>query len=351
MDVLAVNYEWPNTTSNCGGGGRIGKQLVDGLRERGHNVTVVTDDADGHYATFPARRFGAIGDAIDRHDPDVVHGQFAVPSSLPLAVLAAGRDLPLVVSVMGADIYDPTRYQRLRRLLRPVVRWVLSVADRVVAPSRDMRARVQGGFPVDPDVVHYGIPPGRYAWRSRTPDGAPALLSVCRLVERKHLRAAIRAVEQLRAGGIDATYTIVGEGPRGDALRELAADRDWLSVPGYADDLQPVYDDADLFVLPSLHEAFGIVCLEALAAGLPVVTTQTGGQTDVVGSAVGAIASTTRSGTDPPAATADALADAITDAIERYDTIQANTQGYVRREFSRERMVDAYDRTFQAVTN
>jgi len=98
MHILMVNYEWPGRTENCGGGGRIGNRLAEGLRDRGHEVTVVADAADGHYATFPVRRHPAIRREVASADPDVIHGQFVLPSSL----LLHRFDRPTVVSCMGS---------------------------------------------------------------------------------------------------------------------------------------------------------------------------------------------------------------------------------------------------------
>lgn len=335
MDILTVNYEWPAVTDNCGGGGRIGKVLTDGLRARGHNVTVVTDDADGHYATFPVRCYRKIRHEITSLDPDVIHGQFSIPTSIPLARLASKFDVPYVVTPMGADVYDPTRYELIRPATRHVNRRIFDRSAAVTPPSTDLAERMVSGD-YDSDVIHYGIDPNDWEWRERQRNGPLNILTVCRLVERKNLDVAADTVQRYRRQHGAAKWRVVGKGPLADEV----SNNDVADWRGYVDDLQAEFDWADVFFLPSKHEAFGIVFLEALAAGLPVVTSDCGGQTDII--AHGAVGLYT---TPEP----KALAAALQSIDSEYSWFQSNTRNYVRDNFNQESMVDAYERTFEAV--
>lgn len=332
-----VNYEWPGVTENCGGGGRIATDLAAGLRDRGHTVTVITDDRDGHYLTFPFRTYRRVVQTIRSHDIDVIHGQFAVPSSLCLPRIATTHDIPLVVSVMGADVYDPTRYSAVRPFVDAVVARVLSAANAVVAPSRDMQARVDEKYDLDAELVHYGVQPDDCQWKRREPGNTLRVLTVCRLVERKNLEAALGALFHAKHQGLDVTWDIVGTGPLYDRYSDNWNDVEWLTMYGYVDDLQERFDAADVFMLPSHHEAFGIVFLEALEAGLPVVTSDHGGQTDIVTNGVGETA---------PPDDAEALGDALCTIATNYDEYQAATRHYVSERFSRDEMVTEYTRIY-----
>ncbi len=337
-DPLLVNYEYPSVTSNCGGGGRVTELLLEELSERGSNPMLVTDVADGHYATFPIRVYQDLEREIKTASPALLHGHFSLPSSLPLPRLSSRHDLPLVVSVMGADVYDPSRFQAIRPLADKANEYIFREADRIVAPSTDMLERIPPEFQAKTELIHYGIDPSGWEFRDRDAPAAPSILTVARLVDRKNLRTAIDAVDELRSDGIPAEYRIVGTGPNEEELRALAAERDWLTVSGYVDDLQTAYDAADLFFLPSHHEAFGMVFLEALACGLPVVTSNVGGQTDIVTNDVGATASPDD---------ARQLKAALEGVIDDYDRIQPSTRKRLENHFSQSRMAREYQGIYQ----
>lgn len=345
MKILLVNYEFPGVTANCGGGGEVTKQLADGLLDRGHKVEIFTDEADGSYLTFPVRTYRELRERVDLFEPDVIHGCFSIPTSVLLPKISREFGVPLVVSVMGADVYDPTRYKWIRPVLDACNRHVLSAADAVVSPSTDMAARVRRKYALDPDVIHYGIDADAWDWTRRDVDAEVRLLSVSRLVDRKNLENAVRAVGKLRESGVNATFTIVGKGPSREKLSALKAKRgyDWLELAGYVPDLQETFDTHDVFFLPSEHEAFGMVFLEALASGLPVVTTSTGGQSDIL-----------RDGELMPGALAESdspeeLAETICGVVAEYVAYQERTGGYVSSLFSRENMVSGYEAVYERV--
>jgi len=338
MRVLHVNYEFPGTTTNCGGGGRVTALLDEWLPQHGIESRVVTDDADGHWSTFPARALPKVRRAIRDFEPDILHGHFALPSSAGLPLLAWEHDLPLVVSVMGADVFDPSRFQSLRWASDRVVGRILDSSDAVVAPSEDMVSRTETRHDVDARRIPYGIDASRWRWRAREPPESPTVLTVARQVERKRLQRGVHAIDELRHRGYpEARYRLVGDGPQHDLLTGIAADCPWIDVPGYVDDLQAEFDRADLFLLPSDHEAFGIVLLEALACGLPCVVTETGGQTDVVSDDVGATAAPDNV----------ALAEKMGYVLDHYDEFQQATEDYVSQWYSADAMAGEYGRLYR----
>lgn len=339
MQITLVNYEFPGITENCGGGGQVTKKLHDGLWTAGHTPSLVTDERDGHYATFPVRSYNRLKARIEAEDPDVLHGHFSLPSSLLLPRVASAFDLPLIISVMGADIYDPTRYQLLRPAMDRLNEFLLPQADATVAMSTDMRHRAQS-FGQPCSVIPGGIDPEAWQWRERDPPDTPKILTVARLVERKNLHTAAMAVQRLRQQGPAAEYRIVGTGPERAELEAEYGHHDWFELRGYVDDLQAEYDWADAFFLPSIHEGFGMVFLEALACGLPVVTSSVGGQTDIVDSSVGQLA---------PADNATLQAGALQSIIDDYASYQAATEGYVADNFHVDQMIRQYEGLYQEV--
>jgi glycosyltransferase involved in cell wall biosynthesis len=115
----------------------------------------------------------------------------------------------------------------------------------------------------------------------------PVVLSVARQYRRKNTRSLLRAFAGLRGTHPGASLRIVGEGPELPALRSLAGQLgidDVVSFVGSLDGmsaLQQEYARADIFCLPSLQEGFGIVYLEAMAAGLPIAAARAGAVPEV----------------------------------------------------------------------
>ena len=313
MRILVVNYEYPPLG---GGGGVLTHTLVTELARR-HEVTVLTTRTEGlpsesyddgaHIVRIPvvgrrdlakasvpsmlsfvpgARRRGAA--LFERSAPDVVHTFFAVPSGPAGAWLARRTGAAHVVTVIGADIHDPSRafspdrFPPLRRAVTNVVR----TADAVTAISRDIaqRAKALTRRP-DIEVVSCAVElpsppkPDRLAlgWRKHQ----FVVLTIARLVSRKGLDTLIRGVGR---AGAPIALEIVGDGPLRRSLEELAD----AEAPGRirfagtldATDKNLRLASADAFALVSLHEGFGLVYLEAMHAGLPVLAGDTGGQTD-----------------------------------------------------------------------
>lgn len=155
------------------------------------------------------------------------------------------------------------------------------VSDQTITPSPVTRARLidHGAVPGRVTVVPNGVDLPAIAASPRSPR-AYDLLFVGRLIEHKHVDVLISAVGELGRVGIVVTCAIVGEGPEGDRLvaiaeREGCADR--VEFMGGLDEQAEIFGlmkSANLLVLPSTREGYGIVVAEAIACGLRVVTTR-----------------------------------------------------------------------------
>jgi len=166
--------------------------------------------------------------------------------------------------------------------------------DRVVCVSEAARRSLVECRPSVEDravVIRNGIDLSRFAPEEPIPreKGPPVVVSVGRLREGKNLAEALSAVSML--DHLRPVYRIVGEGPMRSALEALSAD---LGLEGRAeflgarDDVPEVLAGADVLLHPSLSEGFGLVVLEAMAAGLPVVCTDLAALREVVGGTGGA---------------------------------------------------------------
>lgn len=325
MNSLLVSYEFP---PDCGGGGRVAASLADQLDGIGHDVDLVC--GDGNYLRFPLRSWQTIRNTIASKEPDVVHGVFSLPSSVFLPGLAGLADVPLIVSVMGSDVYNPRRFQRIRPLLDRVNKHVLGAADAVVAPSWDLQQRVEN-LGVDCQRIPHGIETSAHAWRARERHDPVRILTVSRLAPGKNVDVAIDAVRELREVR-DAELRICGDGSESAPVAAAADRHDWVDWRGWVEDTAPHYDWADLFLLPSQWEAFGLVYCEALASGLPVVAAPHGGPQDIVRPSVGELA-------EP---SVEAQAQALNWVCADYNSYQAATEGYVADRFSADKMSRQY---------
>lgn len=341
MKVLLVNYEYPTITANCGGGGAVTKTLYENLKQSKHTVQLYTDFADRSHYTFPARHHLSLASTTNKFDPDVVNAHFTLPTGLTAARVCQTTNTPLVTTAMGADLHDPTRYNLARPILNHLNHYVFNRSDKILTPSLDMGKRIPRRHQSNAKVTHYGIDPDNWTWSPRSRDQNLNVLTVCRLVDRKNLDLAIRTIENAGGRGLNLTHTIVGTGPKHDELEDQYGHLDWLTIKGYVDDLQSEYDKHDVFFLPSKHEAFGIVYLEALASGLPVIMSDTGGQTDIIkhDSRVGTAARPN----------VEALTHAFEKIWQEYDERQRATKNYIRDHFSARKMTKQYLQTYREV--
>jgi glycosyltransferase involved in cell wall biosynthesis len=224
---------------------------------------------------------------------DVVNTHFVVPSGPVGHLLARAAGIPNVLSVHGGDLFDPSKASSPHRhaWLRTPIRYLLNAADEVVGQSRDTVRHVADIYrlarPVE--LIPLGIerPPPADAGDTRkrlgiAPDGF-VMVTVGRLVARK---STVQLVQALAAcARADAHLVVVGDGPDSAALRSAAANagvEQRVHLLGHVSDeiKYQALAAADIFASTSQHEGFGLVFLEAMAFGLPVVCYDRGGQTD-----------------------------------------------------------------------
>jgi rhamnosyl/mannosyltransferase len=219
---------------------------------------------------------------IGRQRPDITHLHFPYPIG-EIGQLLCGRGRPTVITYHS----DVVRQAGILRLYAPVLRQVLARADRILVSSPAYRESSPYLRPLAArcTVVPIGIEYDRFAtprpdeaarWRARYP--GPLLLFVGRLRYYKGLNYLLAAMVE-----IPATLLIAGDGPEAPALRAQAQA---LGVAGRVHflgdvaeaDLPGLYQAADVFVLPSSRrsEAYGIALLEAMAAGVAVISTELG---------------------------------------------------------------------------
>ncbi|MCL6647180.1 MAG: glycosyltransferase family 4 protein [Chloroflexi bacterium] len=248
------------------------------------------------------------------------------------------RTVPYVVSIKGVAA-EERQYERgwvraLFGLFAALEGLNARRADGVVVTSRYCAEAVVQHYRVDPvrlRIVPEGIDLAR--WRQPLPaagDGA-TILCVARQYPRKRVADLLHALVAVRREVPAAHAVIVGDGPEHAALRKLAAQ---LGLEGAVrftgalsdEQVQACYRQADLFCLPSVQEGFGIVFLEAMASGLPIVATTAAAVPEVVPAG--------RAGLLVPPGNVPALAEALTSLLGAPDQRRAFAafgQDYVAR--------------------
>jgi len=248
---------------------------------------------------------------VARERPSFVHVHTLYPAGAAGRMLAQRHGLPYIVTVHGSDLYSNLTRAAWKAELEPVVRDAAAVVCVSEPLARDTVALL-GADPARTLVIPNTFDAASFTVRE-TPLSADTLLSVGRLVDVKGHRVLIEALALLAPNQPDLRLRVVGEGPERGSLEALAAGlgvADRVTFPGALDReaLAAEYRSADLFVLPSLREGFGVVLLESLASGTPVVATASGGPQGIVGPAEGELA-------EP--GDAESLASAIGRALDR----------------------------------
>ena len=324
LRILMLSWEYPPVL--VGGLGRHVHALATSLAAAGHEVTVVTRHAPGalleEYAEG-VRVVRAPDDppAFEVRDGDMVGWAMAFNHTLTRAALRAARtgrydvvhahdwlvahaavtvrdhlDVPLVATVHATE---SGRHQGWlphphNRTIHDIERWLSHEAMRVIVCSEYMRDEVGRLFDVPAartDVVYNGVDVLRWYARPRAISAArrrfaaseaPLVTYAGRLVYEKGVQHLLAAVPALAGRHPGLRVVIAGDGPYRRELEEMAGPA--VTFAGFlgGHDLTALMGASDCYVVPSIYEPFGMVALEAAAAGTPVAVSETGGLTEIV---------------------------------------------------------------------
>lgn len=293
---LKLLFHCPALTD--GGAERVWALLAGELAARGHAVHLVVDAEAANGPAVPSgvephilpqgrlAALRALRRLLGDLAPDVALSAVAA-SPLLLTIAASGLDVPLVHAFHG---FEEWRTGYLSRLTWRSLPWIARRSARIVAVSDALREYLAESWNVPTEkLVRIWNPVA-------LPDPLPAvdagdllsrpreILCIGRLSAEKGHGLLLRAMALMRDR--EAGLTLVGEGPRRPHLEEQArhlgiADR--VRFAGWQDDVWPWLGRARVFALPSRTESFGNVVVEALAAGLPVVCTDTPGPAEILG--------------------------------------------------------------------
>ncbi len=334
MKVLMVSWEYPPVV--IGGLGRHVHHLSTALAAAGHEVVVLsrrpsgTDPSthpssdemnedvrvvaaaqDPHEFTFGKDMMAwtlAMGHAMVRPGlslkkkrsgrpwrPDVVHAHDWLVAH-PAVALSEFYDVPVVSTIHATEAGRHSGWVSgsLSRQVHAVESWLVRESDSLITCSASMRDEITELFGpglAEVTVIRNGIDAARWPFAERrrhgVAGGPPELLFVGRLEYEKGVHDAIAALPRIRRAHPGTTLTIAGDGTQQDWLVEQARKHRVLKATRFVGrldhaELLAALHRADAAVLPSHYEPFGLVALEAAAAGTPLVTSNIGGLGEAV---------------------------------------------------------------------
>ena len=298
-----------------GGSGVVATELGTALASRGHEVHFITyaqpmrldrfqdnifyhEVEQPHYPLFEFQLYslalaGKIVDVVRYEQLDILHVHYAIPHAisgyLAKQMLKEKTNLKLVTTLHGTDItligLEPT--------FLPLVKFSLDESDAVTAVSKFLADKTTTGFSTnkEPIVIPNFVDTEVYHRMECTkirsqiaPNGEKILMHVSNFRPVKRVIDTIYILKQVLES-VPAKLVLVGDGPdRAEAeriSRELGV---WEHVRflGKQNALPEILSSADVFLLPSQSESFGLAALEAMACGVPVVATSMGGIPEVV---------------------------------------------------------------------
>jgi len=326
MKILMVSWEYPPVV--IGGLGRHVYQLATALAADGHDVVVLSRQPFGtdpaSHPTTDVRSEGVriIAAAHDPHEfdfgtdmmawtlamghamiragmhlhgrwaPDVVHAHDWLVAH-PAVALAEFFDVPMVSTVHATEAGRHSGWVSgaTSRQVHAVESWLARESDSLIACSASMAGEISELFGpglAQITVIPNGIESSRWPFACRRAHpGPPELLYFGRLEYEKGVHDAIAALPRIRRNHPGTTLTVAGDGTQQDWLVEVARRSKVLKAVRFVggvdhDQLLRLLHHTDAAVLPSHYEPFGIVALEAAAAGAPLVTTNIGGLGEAV---------------------------------------------------------------------
>ena len=283
----------------------LSKQLVS----EGHEVYVITyphkdiKDIDGIHVIgtkglnipgvrglmFKINAKKALNELLEKENIDIIHGHYLFPAGAAAVEVGKERGIKTYVTAHGSDMFELYKKQPL---MRSTLKKVLKDADVVLAVSNALRHEiiatgVQGISNKTKlcwnsvDVDKFSLNKNDSFKKENKLEDKPIVLFVGNLIKRKNVDSLLEAKKITSS---DYYLVIVGDGPQFKKLTKKVEDENIRDVifTGSRNDVENIIPSCDVLVLPSFSESFGLVLIEALACGKPVIGSNVGGITEII---------------------------------------------------------------------
>jgi L-malate glycosyltransferase len=291
-----------------GGSGIVATELGLELANRGHQIHFITyanpirlhDRPDIIYhevevSNYPLFQYppyclalaSRMAEVAEEYDLDLLHVHYAIPHSVS-AMLARGmmaskrkRPLPFVTTLHGTDI----TLVGIDRSYFGITKYSIEESDAVTSISNQLRQQTIDVFGVTKpiEVIHNFINPSLYCPHPCGPH-PPRLIHLSNFRPVKRVLDCVRILAEVRRS-VDAELWMVGDGPDRGAAERLAHDLGLIGhirFLGKRNDVPELLRQADVLLMPSEMESFGLAALEAMASGVVPIGTRVGGVPELI---------------------------------------------------------------------
>jgi L-malate glycosyltransferase len=297
-----------------GGSGVLATELGMALSEKGHEVHFITyqqpvrlhfhPNVYYHEVTVPAYPLfdfapyetvltGTMVDVITNNQLDILHVHYAIPHAsaayFAMQILKKqGKDIPFITTLHGTDITLVGRDPKYM----PVVTFSMNESSAITAVSENLKQETYKHFDIEKEihVITNFVDTQRFQHSDKehfkkmlAPSGERILAHVSNFRKVKRVDDVIRVFEKIRKV-IPSKLLMIGDGPERPNTEELARHLEVCNdvrFLGKQEQVDEILSITDLFILPSEYESFGLAALEAMACGVPVISTNTGGLPEI----------------------------------------------------------------------
>lgn len=294
-----------------GGSGVLATELGKALADKGHCVHFITYQQPVRLDSFHPNIFyhqvsvptyplfdfppyeialaSTMVDIILNQKLDLLHVHYAIPhaSAAYMAqqiVKTKGINTPFITTLHGTDITLVGK----DKTYEPVVTFSMNSSNAITAVSQNLKEETLKYFEMtrEIEVINNFVDIKRFQYSDKehfkkiiAPNGEKVLVHVSNFRKVKRVQDAIKAFSQIRKE-VPAKMLMIGDGPERPAMEQLCRELgtcDDISFLGKQEKVAELLSIADLFVLPSEYESFGLAALEAMACGVPVISSNAGG--------------------------------------------------------------------------